>query len=76
MPATHENYMKIEKNITMPLPGRGRPRKYPFLEMQLGDSFWSDGVSIRACASQAGKDHNMKFTTRKDGEGIRVWRTA
>jgi hypothetical protein len=73
----------IEKNV--PLPIRVKPSKYPWAEMQVGDSFLflpQDGEStrdtqLRACnaASQWGRRHTTRFTVRtlKDGN-VRVWR--
>jgi hypothetical protein len=81
--------IKIEKGIPLP-PGRGGPSrvKYPFKDMEVGDSF----VALLADSSAAdllrlqGSLGNCakaaigpsKIATRKlpDGSGFRVWRIA
>lgn len=66
--------MKIEKGV--PMPKNKRATKYPFAEMEVGDSFYvePDNGSIHAAASWYGKRNNKKFATRKEGEGRRIWR--
>ena len=68
--------MKIEKNIPAP---KSRS-KYPFREMEVGNSFWSDNANIRSIATRAGKRLGYAFSTRAelngDVKGFRVWRTA
>ena len=72
----------IEKRI--PIPGRnvspGRPRKYPWLEMKRGDSFYVNGPttrnSISTSASHASRRYQRRFTVRKLAQGFRVWRIA
>jgi len=75
--------MEIEKNIPMPEGGShiGRPVKYPFADMEIGDSlFFADEptgtmsnpvVAARSAAAKRG----WKVTARKEGDGVRVWRT-
>jgi hypothetical protein len=66
----------FDKNV--PLPKRvGQQRKYPFDEMQVGDSFlmtgpdaWKIGTAARAYAHI----HGWKVTIRKTPEGLRCWR--
>lgn len=70
---------KIEKNIQIPLK---RTRKYPFDEMEVGDSFMIEGytpkkiVSITSSANSFCKTHRngWKFTVRKIEGDIRIWR--
>lgn len=68
---------KIEKNI--PAPKKGRPPRYPFREMAIGDSFSfpaGDVGKVRSAATWNGKRSEMKFTVRIcDGAG-RIWRIA
>jgi hypothetical protein len=67
--------MKIETDI--PVPASTRSRKYPFLDMQVGESIWFDekvnGKAYRSSLS-TGTRHNLKFVTRKEDGGIRIWR--
>ena len=81
--------LKIEKNI--PIPSReygrnGSPKtKYPFREMEIGDSFYVSAIgkgetqaisrNILNSASSYNKKHKRKkFTTRIVAGGIRCWR--
>lgn len=76
--------LKIEKNVPIPDAMRfGKPRKYPFAEMDVGDSFFAPNVGISAMAGSityASKRHGKKFATRfltENGvKGVRVWRVA
>lgn len=70
--------IKIEKGIPLTNPVHpGGQRKYPFGEMELGDSFYWDGKRHRvdSAASYYGKRNNKKFAVRKEGSGARCWRT-
>lgn len=68
----------IEKDKPIP----PMPRKYPFPDMQPGDSFWvplGDNAArtshnLVAAASSHGRRKGKKFSVRRDGEGFRVWR--
>ena len=65
--------MIVQKNIPI-------PSKFPFPEIQVGDSFEiPSGVNrstVAISASRYGKKNGMKFITRKMPDGsIRVWRT-
>ena len=70
---------KVEKDV--PLPKLVRRVKYPFREMEVGDSFFYEGgqKSIHTAASKFCRDNpEYKFTTRQVEEGgvkgVRVWR--
>jgi hypothetical protein len=80
---------RIDKNVKMsdrsgpnykygkPAPGRSI---YPFKDMEVGDSVFFDGepkggrsnpsVSSRIYGAKTGK----KFSSSREGEGVRVWR--
>jgi hypothetical protein len=57
-------------------------RKYPFADMQAGDSFWvpqGDNAArtshnLVSAASSHGRRKNKRFSVRRDGDGFRVWR--
>ena len=72
---------KIEKNIPVAKLKTSKP-KYPFAEMEVGDSFFVKGNDKKkqsvAVAVHYYKVSNQdkKFCTRTNEEGIRVWRTA
>lgn len=66
--------MKVEKNIPI-------PKKYPFAEMAVGDSFGLlpgvKRVSVSVAAKRYGEKHGMKFTVRLTPERtLRCWRVA
>lgn len=69
----------IEINRGLPAP-RGRKSKYPFREMEIGDSFFAPGSSVIGIHGCARRHRPMKFTCRSVVEngvaGIRVWRIA
>lgn len=60
--------IKIDKNIPIP-PKRGRPKKYPFDEMEVGDSCL---VKTKGVLSR--RIDGKRFTTRTVKGGVRVWR--
>jgi hypothetical protein len=64
--------MKVEKGV--PLPAR-----YPFDEMQIGDSFIVPPElsrnTVSVAAGRYGDKHQMKFTVRRmDDKTLRCWR--
>jgi len=66
-----EGETKIEKKIPL-------PRKYPFDEMEVGDSFelptnWKR-TTVAVAALRYGKVTGTKFSIRKTPEGFRCWR--
>jgi hypothetical protein len=78
--------VKIEKGVPLPpnynQPGKGRPAKYPFRKMEVGDSFFLAGDK-RVCGSVSSSCHHLtmrhpefRFTVRKVEGGYRVWRIA
>jgi len=68
--------IKIDKGIPVPQQ-RNLRAKYPFAEMEIGDSFYVvRGVAyMRSVASTRGKVLNRKFAVQAEGDGARVWRT-
>jgi len=70
---------QIDSNIPIPPRYRnGINASFPFKEMAVGDSFWVDGETskrARAAASTFSKATGHKYTTRADGDGVRVWRS-
>lgn len=76
--------IKVQKGLKIPkINGKGgRPAKYPFEKLNVGDSFFSPGLNTRHTIYSALKNYNAKFATekieiltRREGDGIRVWRT-
>ena len=73
--------MKIERGVLMP-PAQQGGTKYPFREMQVGDSLFiplkdlgDHAARNLAHASRAyGKRHDMRFEGRIREDGYRLWR--
>ena len=75
------NHQPIPKKMP---PKEYRPRKYPFLSMRIGDSFYVPKslvkpISVRVAASGANtrfaKEANpRRFRCSEDEFGVRVWR--
>lgn len=76
--------IKIEKGLPMPRPNKrhGGVRRYPWQEMEVGDSFFvpREGTSqkaIQALSCVTSKRWAPKrWATRTMPGGFRVWRTA
>lgn len=71
----------IQKGIPAPeSTRRGRPAKYPFAKMEIGDCYEVEGLDQGKRAAKAafryGARHGMKFSTRTTDEGLRIWRIA
>lgn len=65
--------IKIEKDIPVPMIWG---RKYPFNQMEIGDSFFIE-IKTPHSFSQSTKplrDKGWGFTTRKENGGVRIWR--
>jgi hypothetical protein len=71
--------MKID--VGVPIPASRTSRKYPFDEMNVGDSFFLEiGSSVQTLAGSANRTHApKKFAQRRVTEagvdGFRIWRT-
>lgn len=78
---------QIETGIPVPGSKRGPPTKYKFAELRVGDSimFPNERLGVRskpACAAgvfasrmrQSGVE--WRVSIRKEGAGVRIWRTA
>lgn len=76
---------EIEDGIPLP-PHTRREIRYPFPELEVGQSFlvpWPDGRQpqsfanqISSRATQWGRRLGRVFRTRSSREGVRVWRVA
>lgn len=67
----------IEKGVLLPTSIAGRPRVYPFPEMNIGDSFFTPNKIAYASASGfKKKNRGWDYTGRQEGDGVRIWRVA
>lgn len=71
--------IEIQKGIELPPDTRGRKTKYPFAQMQVGDSFEVTGprnTVLTAATSWAKRRKNKhQFTIRHSNGKTRIWRT-
>ena len=68
--------LKIEKDIPLPEQNFGAFTS-TLRQMEIGDSiFVTNPSSARAILTRIAKDEGRKFVTRKEGDGIRIWRAA
>jgi hypothetical protein len=73
--------ISVDKNIPIP-----RISKYPFLTMDIGDSFyiectatdipvWRNRLQSKVCYFRKTSNSEFNISVREWGAGIRVWRT-
>lgn len=81
MTTIEKRAIAIEKNVPVPATSyqSGAPIKYPFADMEIGDSFVVgaekiDGHRVRVAASHFGKRNARRFMVRQVDNGHRVWR--
>lgn len=67
--------MQIESNV--PFEDKSKNQKYPWKDMQVGDSvFIEDNThSARCSAYSYGKRNGKEFRSRTENTGIRIFRT-
>lgn len=70
---------KIEDGYAIPAERQPRVRraKYPWNELEVGQSFFVEGARLRSMsstASHAGRRTGRKFIVRNADSGVRVWR--
>ncbi|WP_446903020.1 DUF7303 family protein [Burkholderia sp. YIM B11467] len=72
----------IEKGLPIPSSTRGRPQRYPFSKMEIGDSFFVSGEpaallkELSNCANYHRRNHGGNFVVRSVKGGVRAWRIA
>ena len=69
--------MKVEKGIPIPRGNKSRS-KYPWLEMEVGDSFFTTESAhrVRCAADKRQQKWGEKYTVKKVEGGVRCWRTV
>ena len=68
--------IQIDKGIEMPefkRGGGGSGSKYPWEEMEVGDSFYAYRSTPPGCPKEI-RDKGLEFKSAPEGEGWRVWR--
>jgi len=67
--------VEILKGIPMPPDKRGKPAKWPWAIMEVGDCIKANARGVAITAYLYGKRHGKRFAMRTTEEGIRIWRT-
>lgn len=69
--------LPIAVDRAVPLP-RQKHHRYPWYEMEVGDSFLATHAVKPADigVAQVQRNSGMRFTTRRTNKGLRVWRIA
>lgn len=65
--------VEVESGVPLPV----ERRRYPYAQMQVGDSFVVRSVSLQVVCNanyRTGKKLGRKFVARKVEDGVRVWR--
>jgi len=82
MSSKPKNVKIDEERIPIPPPAtgpkRGKAFKYPFHQLEVGESFFVENLQSRnlgGSVTYASKVLGRKFTTRTMEGGVRVWRT-
>jgi hypothetical protein len=68
----------IDKDVPLPTTTRGRRARYPFADMQVGDSFLVTGdksttESARSAAYAHTRRNGKAFSARPVAGGMRIW---
>ncbi|SDU13558.1 hypothetical protein SAMN05444156_2170 [Verrucomicrobium sp. GAS474] len=76
--APEEGDFKIESGVPIsPIYRSGRGPRYPFADLQIGDSFFAKGCkpgTVGNAARSFGEPRGMEFVIRRVIGGTRVWR--
>jgi hypothetical protein len=72
------DYTDIQVDRNVSIPKHKRTSKYPWHKMEVGDSFYAEIRPQYACAMarKATERLGFKFTTRRWGDGTRIWRVG
>ena len=72
--------IKIDRNMPIPAQARRSSLKYPFADLDIGESFFVPGRTGAQLSGFISWNRPKKFATRtviENGvKGVRVWRTA
>ena len=74
---------KVEKGVPIPVARRGTEKKYPFSDLEIGDSFFVSGKLVVTFSGQVstaakrmpGRRFTARTVTENGIKGVRVWRT-
>ena len=72
---SQNRFQKIEIEKEIPIPSFSRS-KYPFEQMQVGDSFFAPVQSLSSSIMIAQSKTKFRFKSKFQDGGTRVWRVA
>ncbi|HKQ24128.1 MAG TPA: hypothetical protein VJT81_06765 [Burkholderiales bacterium] len=65
---------QVQRGIPLPPKKNGSKTKYPIDQLQVGDSFYVEGLKNSGGMNNLAKRRGMKIATRHVDGGLRVWR--
>jgi len=65
---------RVSKKISVPATGAGRDPKYPFPELEIGESFEVTTTTEKNAARKRFYNRNQRIVTRMTDNGFRIWR--
>lgn len=68
--------MTVTIETGIPVPASRKTEKWPFADMSVGDSFFTTKLIAKNAAMNYQRRHGVKFSSRREADGIRIWRVA
>ncbi len=65
---------RVSRKIAVPATGAGRDPKYPFPELEIGESFEVTTTSEKNAARKRFYTRQQRIVTRSTDNGFRIWR--
>tara|TARA_R100001510_G_scaffold18526_1_gene16023 strand:+ start:542 stop:754 length:213 start_codon:yes stop_codon:yes gene_type:complete len=65
---------RVSRKIAVPATGAGRDSKYPFPELEIGESFEVVTVNEKNAARKRFERRGQRIVTRMTDNGFRIWR--
>lgn len=77
-----EQTLPVDKDIPIPQAYKTRPDKYPFAQLEVGDSFFIENANkrfsiyanVRHFNERRKLHEQIKVCQRREGNGVRIWR--
>lgn len=67
---------RVSRKIAIPSTSAGRDPKYPFPELEIGESFEVATTNEKNAARKRFDNRNQRIVTRSTDNGFRIWRIA
>ena len=65
---------RVSRKIAIPSTGAGRDPKYPFPELEIGESFEVATTNEKNAARKRFEHRGQRIVTRSTDNGFRIWR--